>query len=232
MHQFFVENITKETTELTLSEEESKHACRVLRLKKGDMLSILNGKGYQFTATIVDDHQKHCLVKIVDLIFEEAPKNKLHIAIAPTKNMDRLEWFIEKATEIGVDSITPIIGDNSERKQLKTERLEKVLIAAQKQSKRFYLPILNPLTSVNEFIDNHPNSYFAHCEDETNKKEFSLEKFNGNVTIMIGPEGDFSQKEIEYALKKGLIPISLGPNRLRTETAGVYATVVAKSNMK
>ena len=232
MHQFFVENITKETNELTLSEEESKHACRVLRLKKGDMLSILNGKGYQFTATIVDDHPKHCLVKIIDIFFEEAPKNKLHIAIAPTKNMDRLEWFLEKATEIGVDNITPIIGDNSERKQLKTERLEKVLISAQKQSKRFYLPILNPLTTVTQFIENHPNSYFAHCEDEADKKEFSLEKFNGDVTIMIGPEGDFSQKEIEFALKKGLIPVSLGSNRLRTETAGVYATVVAKSNMK
>jgi 16S rRNA (uracil1498-N3)-methyltransferase len=232
MHQFFIKNITKEATELTLSEEESKHACRVLRLKKGDVLSILNGKGYQFTATIVDDHPKHCLVKIVYVVFEEAPKNKIHIAIAPTKNMDRLEWFLEKATEIGVDSITPIIGDNSERKQLKTERLEKVIIAAQKQSKRFYLPVLNPLTTVTQFIDNHPNSYFAHCENEVNKRDFSLEKFKEDVTIMVGPEGDFSQKEIAYALKKGLIPVSLGANRLRTETAGVYAVVVAKSNMK
>lgn len=232
MNHFFVENIAPSSDTFVLGEEESKHACRVLRLKNDDEIAILNGKGYRFIAKITDNNPKRCIVSIKEQYYEDAPKSHIHIAIAPTKSMDRLEWFIEKATEIGVDEITPIVGENSERKKIKPERLEKILIAAFKQSQRLYLPQLNPMVSVAEFINKTPRALFAHCDSEDNKVELSELDFSNKITIMIGPEGDFSRKEIDLALKKGFTPVSLGKNRLRTETAGIYATLVAKIKLK
>ncbi len=227
MHLFYDPRVEKNTKLHTLTEEESKHACKVLRLKIGDTISILNGKGQDFQAQIMDSNPKHCQVEITSFEDEKDSGQELHIAIAPTKMMDRLEWFLEKATEIGITEITPLLCSNSERKQIKEERLEKILISAMKQSKRLYLPRLNPLTDFNTFLKNHPKGLIAHC--------YEAEKFNINQTfeaencpILIGPEGDFSLKEVEKAMESGYKTISLGKNRLRTETAGLYAVVQAK----
>lgn len=228
MHRFFVPEIMEAVEHYILPEEESKHACRVLRLKIGDKIALINGRGSLFNCEITEDHPKHCIVKIVSTYTETADSPHIHIAISPTKNMDRLEWFLEKATEIGVHEVTPIIGDNSERKIIKSERLEKILISATKQSKRLYIPKLNPIVTVKEFIEKTPFAYIAHCEDDNTKVELTSNEMNDSFTILIGPEGDFSLQEIKLALKKGFKPVMLGKNRLRTETAGIYAVTLAK----
>ena len=147
MNLFYIPEITPALSEINLSEEESKHACRVLRLKKGDQLTVLDGKGSSYLAQIIDDHAKHCKIQIITHTQEPKSDKEIHIAIAPTKNMDRIEWFIEKATELGVTEITFLLCSNSERKQIKLERIEKILVAAMKQSKRTFIPKLNELIS-------------------------------------------------------------------------------------
>lgn len=228
MHRFFVPEITESTKQYILSEEESKHACRVLRLGVGDKIAIINGKGNLFSCKIIEDHPKHCAVSIIDVTTETPDFQHIHIAISPTKNIDRFEWFLEKATEIGVHEITPVVGDNSERKIIKIDRLEKILVSATKQSKRLYIPKLNPLISVKEFISQTPFSFIAHCEDDETKSGLAAEDITDSFTMLIGPEGDFSPLEIKLALEKGFKSIMLGKNRLRTETAGVYAVTLAK----
>jgi 16S rRNA (uracil1498-N3)-methyltransferase len=175
----------------------------------------------------LDDNAKKCVVALDQFLYEKSPTFPIHIAISPTKNIDRFEWFLEKATEIGVDIITPIIGENAERKNIKEERFKKILVAALKQSQRLYLPKIHPTQTVIEFIQQNKSAYIAHCET-AEKKDLSAIHPLQNVPIMIGPEGDFSKKEIDTAQQKGYIPIALGNNRLRTETAGVYATLLAK----
>lgn len=227
MHLFYDSSIEENASFHQLNEEESKHACKVMRLKNGDQISLLNGKGIEFIGTIIEDHPKHCKVEIVSKTVEVKEKHELHIAIAPTKIIDRIEWFLEKATEIGITEITPLICSNSERKQIKEERLEKIVIAAMKQSKRLFLPKLNPLVDFNTFILDHPKGLIAHCYDASkNTMEEVFETYN--CPILIGPEGDFSLQEVEKALKSGYKTITLGKNRLRTETAGLYAVMQAK----
>jgi len=228
MHRFFVPEITESTEQYILSEEESKHACRVLRLGIGDKIAIINGKGNLFTCEIIEDHSKHCAVRVLSVITKKPDFQHIHIAIAPTKNIDRFEWFLEKATEIGVHEITPVIGDNSERKIIKNDRLEKILVSATKQSQRLYIPKLNPMISVKEFIAETPFAFIAHCEEDNTKKDITEDEMIDNFTILIGPEGDFSPQEIKLALEKGFKSKMLGKNRLRTETAGVYAVTLAK----
>jgi 16S rRNA (uracil1498-N3)-methyltransferase len=227
MRLFYDPTIDFNAKSHTLSEEESKHICKVLRLSNGDDVAIIDGNGSLFETKISDANPKKCVVEIIKQTIEPKAKEEIHIAIAPTKMMDRLEWFLEKATEIGMTEITPLLCDNSERKQLKDERLEKILVSAMKQSKGMYLPKLNPLTDFNTFIQKHPEGLLAHCyEDEKNAmKDVFVFK---NCPILIGPEGDFSTKEVELALKSGYKTITLGENRLRTETAGIYAVVKAK----
>jgi len=227
MHLFYDPTLIKGTTTHTLNEEESKHACKVMRLKEDDSLIILNGKGQEFNAIIVDAHNKHCKIKIIEEKEEIKPKEEIHIALAPTKMMDRLEWFLEKATEIGITEISLILCDNSERKVIKIERLEKILISAMKQSKRLFLPKLNNLIPFKEFISNNKNGLIAHCYDKeksTIKDEFRL----NNCPIIIGPEGDFSLDEVKTAIHNGYKTISLGDNRLRTETAALYCVMQSK----
>ncbi len=210
----------------TLSEDESKHACKVLRMKNGDSLAIVNGNGYYFETEIIDAHPKKCEVKITLETKQEEEKNQIHIAIAPTKLNDRMEWFMEKATELGITEITLLLTKNSERKAVKLERFEKILVSAMKQSKRLYLPKLNDLTSFDKFIQKHPKGLIAECYDgekSTIKDKFS----NKDCPILIGPEGDFSLEEVEHAKNNGYLSISLGENRLRTETAGLYACMQA-----
>jgi 16S rRNA (uracil1498-N3)-methyltransferase len=227
MHLFYVPTLTPTTKSIYLSEDESKHACRVLRLKINDEVSLLDGVGGVYYARIEEDNPKKCLLQILSVTQETKPTQEVHIAIAPTKNMDRIEWFVEKATEIGMTELTLIVCDHSERKIVKTERLEKILISATKQSKRTFIPKLNDLVSFSEFMKQHTQGALAHCE-EGEKKTLRTVYQTSNYPILIGPEGDFSTKEIATATAKGFDFVLLGNTRLRTETAGLYACVQAK----
>lgn len=226
MQLFYDKNITESDTQFIFDKIESRHIVKVLRKKEEDILYITNGRGNIFTSKLSMANDKRCLVEIVNVEFVENPlKYKLHIAIAPTKNNQRLEWFLEKVTEIGITEITPIICAHSERKVIKKERLEKVLIAAMKQSKRFYLPKLNDAITFKNFVNTkqYENPFIAHCE-ETDKKTLKSGLIKGkDIAILIGPEGDFSTNEITLALQNNFIAVSLGNSRLRTETAGIVA---------
>ena len=222
MQLFYLEN---PENEIILSSEESKHATKVLRKKEGDILNFTDGKGGFYKAEITLADSRKCRLKIVSSDQKEKQHNyHLHIAIAPTKNMDRFEWFLEKATEIGIDEITPIICSRSERKVIKTERCTRILLSAMKQSLKYHLPKLNEAINLNDFIkqDFKGNKYIAHCEDEE-KKELKKVNKTDKYLILIGPEGDFNQKEIDLALQKQFKAVSLGTSRLRTETAGIIA---------
>jgi 16S rRNA (uracil1498-N3)-methyltransferase len=227
MRLFYDPHIDPTAATHQLSEEESKHIVRVLRLKEGDPLAIVDGKGGYFEAEIVGAHPKRCTVSILKAEQSEPLKHELHIALGPTKMTDRIEWFVEKATEIGITEISFIQGKNSERVKLKLDRIEKKVVSAMKQSKRLFLPKINELISVSDFIKSHPNGLIAHCED--GEKLTILETFETkNCPILIGPEGDFTLDEIELALENGYKTITLGENRLRTETAALYACVCAQ----
>ena len=222
MQLFYLEN---PKDEIILSAEESKHATKVLRKKEGDILNFTDGKGYFYKAKITVAGTRKCRLKIISSEQKEKQHNyHLHIAIAPTKNMDRFEWFLEKATEIGIDEITPIICHHSERKAIKTERCNRILLSAMKQSLKFHLPKLNEAISLNDFIkqDFEGTKYIAHCE-EGNKTELKEKKKEKRTLILIGPEGDFSPTEIEMALQNQFKAVSLGTSRMRTETAGIIA---------
>jgi len=226
MQLFYDKSIQKNDKQFTFDKAESKHVIRVLRKKENDILYLTNGNGFLFTSKISIANDKKCLVDIIKVEFKEKTFSyNLHIAIAPTKNNQRLEWFLEKATEIGISEITPLICNHSERKIVKIERFEKVLISAMKQSNQFYLPKMNESIPFKDFIkrEQEGDLFIAHCE-KTDKKSFKNQlKKNKKITIIIGPEGDFSLDEIELALKNNFIPVSLGNSRLRTETAGIVA---------
>jgi 16S rRNA (uracil1498-N3)-methyltransferase len=210
-----------------LNEDESKHAIRVLRLCKGDQVHLIDGKGGLFEAIIESDHPKKCELKIIAVHQEFGKRNYyLHIAIAPTKNMDRFEWFLEKATEIGIDEITPLLTSHSERKSVNLERLEKVLVASAKQSVKAYVPVLNEIMSWSAFLKKEltGQKFIATCSGEERKPLSSIYKRGEKAHIIIGPEGDFTPDEIESAIKCNFAPITFGSFRLRTETAGVVAS--------
>jgi len=227
MQLFFNEELSSETKTIKFSREESKHIVRVLRKKTGDLLYITNGKGYLFKAEITLDLITKCEASVLSFEFQEKSKLHLHVAIAPTKMNDRYEWFLEKACEIGIQEITPIFCDHSERKKIKIERFQKIIQSACKQSLQYHLPILNEAISAVEFIKNHQQEtkLIAHCETTDKKplKELLQNDQSQNITILIGPEGDFSTKEIEFALNNKYQAITLGNTRLRTETAGIVA---------
>ena len=226
MQLFYNSEITTNTKQFSFDKIESRHIVLVLRKKEGDKIFITNGLGQLFTSKILFANDKKCLVEITHLETQKNDRNYyLHLAIAPTKLNDRFEWFLEKATEIGIDEITPIICEHSERKVIKIDRMEKIIHAAAKQSLKFYFPKLNEPVTFNQFINSSFNGqlFIAHCE-ETDKKSLKSELKTGiNTTILIGPEGDFSTKEIQQSLDKNFIPVSLGKSRLRTETAGLVA---------
>ena len=217
-----------------MPEEESKHCIRVLRMQRGSELHITDGKGNLYRCKVVDDNPKRCTVEIIDSIseYEKLPYH-LTMAVAPTKNIDRFEWFLEKATEVGLSEIYPIESEHSERRQLKDERLEKVVTAAVKQSLKAYHPTLHPLTRIRDIITMpfEGQKFIAHCDKESSERAYlgSQLKKGGNVLILIGPEGDFSPEEITFALQNGFKPITLGDQRLRTETAAVVATVIVST---
>lgn len=226
MQLFYNNLLDKNSKEILFDKIESKHIVRVLRKKENDILDITNGNGSLFKAKITLANDKRCIAEIIQV--QEKDKlwdYYLHIAIAPTKNNDRLEWFLEKATEIGIDEITPIICQNSERKIVKQERLEKIIQSAMKQSLKFTLPKLNEPIKFNDFInqDFKGKTCIAHCEDDEKTLLKTIVNTKEKITILIGPEGDFSTQEIKKALSKNITPISLGESRLRTETAGLVA---------
>ncbi|MBG6111538.1 16S rRNA (uracil1498-N3)-methyltransferase [Flavobacterium sp. CG_9.10] len=225
MQLFYNININETTETFSFDKEESKHIIKVLRKKDTDILYVTNGLGFLFKTEITLASDSKCTVKI--LSFEKSVPSKfhLHLAVAPTKMNDRYEWFLEKAVEIGIHEITPIICDRSERKVINTERFDKIILTALKQSNELFLPKLNEAITFKEFVKlkNEGKKLIAHCE-ETNKKTLkSVLEPNENITILIGPEGDFSEKEIEAALENNYIPVSLGNTRLRTETAAIVA---------
>ena len=225
MQLFYTPDISENTTTFGFSKEESKHIFKVLRKKTGDQLHITNGKGWLFEARLVEVSQKNCTVEILSSELQPKRNYELHMAVAPTKMNDRFEWFLEKSTEIGIDSITPIYCDRSERKIIKPERFEKIVQSAMKQSLNCYLPKLNPALTFKEFILNKDldQCFIAHCED-LNKSSLKSQLIPSQKTvIMIGPEGDFSPSEITLAIQNNCIPISLGDTRLRTETAAIVA---------
>lgn len=224
MHIFYTPNINSNA--LILSEEESKHCIKVLRLDVGSLLHLVDGIGGFYDAIIEDAHPKRTKLLIVNKLENFSKRNHyLHIAIAPTKNIERVEWFLEKATEIGIDEITPLICDRSERKEIKTERLNKVITSAVKQSIKAFHPKLNEAVRFSDLVSKSTNTqkFIAHCIDGSKVSIKDQLITNGNYLVMIGPEGDFTLQEVETAVNNNFIPISLGDSRLRTETAALEA---------
>jgi len=225
MHCFFVPDISGDT--VTLSKHESAHCAKVLRLLKGDVVMLLNGKGGTAEATIEEINPKGCKLHVLERAqYKVSAGEQLHIAIAPTKNNSRMEWFLEKATEIGISAVTPIICRRSERKKINMERLSKVLISALKQSERFFLPELHKMKTFQKFVvdtasENQTARFIASYN--TNNSDLKNAYSKGDAIVLIGPEGDFSEEELELAKSNGYQPVNLGNFRLRTETAGIVA---------
>ena len=228
MQLFYHPEIAAEAKEATFPKDESKHIVKVLRKRTGDVLDITNGSGNFFKAEIIAASPSNCTVKILEATSEQPLPYHLHLAVAPTKLNDRFELFLEKATEIGISEISPIICDHSERKVIKEERYERIIQSAMKQSLKAHIPKLNEAQSFSDFLETtktfNGDRFIAHCE-ETNR--FSLKQKlqpKRDVLILIGPEGDFSPSEIEQAIQVGFSPVMLGESRLRTETAAIVAT--------
>ncbi|MNK99779.1 Ribosomal RNA small subunit methyltransferase E [compost metagenome] len=225
MQLFYNPDIDETTETFSFDKEESRHIIKVLRKKDSDILHVTNGLGLLFETEITLASDNKCIVEVLSIKKSPEPKFRLHLAVAPTKMNDRFEWFLEKATEIGIQEITPVICDRSERKVINLERFEKIILSAMKQSNETYLPKLNEAISFKEFIKqkNKGLQLIAHCEETDKKSLKEVLKPNENVTILIGPEGDFSDKEIALALENNFQPVMLGNTRLRTETAAVVA---------
>ena len=229
MHRFYAPDITET---LLLPEAESAHAVRVLRLAEGDEVEVVDGRGNLYECRISLAHSKKCGVEIVRHI---AVPNHWHgtitVAVAPTKNLDRMEWMAEKATEMGIDRITPLLCRHSERKELKTERLRKILVSAMKQSLKAAMPQLDEMTAIARVIADEslpPQRYIAYCDEATERRQFEACYRPGeDVVVMIGPEGDFSPEEVKLAIEHGFVPVTFGNSRLRTETAALYAVAAA-----
>ncbi|MCD0487527.1 16S rRNA (uracil(1498)-N(3))-methyltransferase [Pedobacter sp. MC2016-14] len=225
MHVFYTPDIQSDT--YTLNEEESRHCAKVLRLGKGDKVTLIDGRGGLYDAEIVGETKRNITLSILNTTLNYQKRNHhLHIAIAPTKNIDRYEWFLEKVTEIGVEEITPIICERSERKVVKEDRLNKVITSAVKQSLQAYHPILNEAVSFKDFVQSASaaEKMIAHCvAGEPRQFIDQIAQPAKQYLILIGPEGDFSPAEIELALQNGFKPLTLGTTRLRTETAGLAA---------
>ena len=220
----------------TLDAEESRHAVRVLRLREGDTINVTDGKGGLYTCNIIKANEKSCVITTNSVIsFPLTPSHspslpKIHLAVAPTKNPSRMEWLVEKAVEVGVSEITLLDCDHSERSFMKTDRLERIALSAMKQSLHTLLPEIHPSVRLKDWLSfqfsilNSQLKFIAHCEADQPRTPLAAALEPGhNAVVLIGPEGDFSEEEIALALKCGFQPVSLGPSRLRTETAALYA---------
>lgn len=219
----------------TLEEQESKHVIKVLRMRSGDVLMLTDGRGKLCTAELLNEDPRRCEVRIVEVKENfEKKKYHLHVCIAPTKNINRFEWFLEKSTEIGIDEITPLICQRSERKLVKKERLNKVITSAMKQSLKAYHPVLNEAKSFKDLVSQEYSAkkYIAYVEEGEHPNLHSVYPLGEDAIILIGPEGDFSPEEVAMATQNGFMVVSLGNSRLRTETAGIVAvhTVAVANN--
>lgn len=216
---------------ITLEEDTSKHIVQSLRMQNGEKLNLTDGKGNIFTCSITDNHRKKCTVEIIAVQIQSAPQPKTIIAISPVKNSSRFEWFLEKATEIGVAEIVPLLCRRTEKQVLKPERVKNILISAMLQSRQCFLPVFHEPVKFENFLasiknNNNLQKFIAHCEENGSKSSLLSLKKSATSLILIGPEGDFTQDEIALALQYNFVAVSLGPTRLRTETAGVAAAVL------
>lgn len=234
---FYIENANATDDLLVLDEDTSKHVVGVLRMKRDEALHITDGKGNLFTATIVDDHKKRCAVKITDTQFIAPPQRKVVIAVSVLKNSSRFEWFLEKATEIGINAIVPLVCERTEREKFRRDRMLHILMSAMLQSQQCWLPVLHEpigyeLLFAQEEVVNTKQKFIAHCI-ETDKKDLQnmADKATPSQIILIGPEGDFTQAEVDMALQQNFIPVSLGDTRLRAETAALVAAVLLRTGV-
>lgn len=213
-------------TNPVLSEQESQHCVKVLRTREGERLTVTDGRGFFYDCELVQAHPKQCLVAIRQQ--SEIARNRsftLHVAFAPSKQMDRNEWFVEKATEIGIDRFTPLLCDRSERKEIKNERLQKIAIAAMKQSMQAHLPEIEEMNRFNDVVtcSFQGRKFIAHCHDGPKKPLAGSYKKGENALVLVGPEGDFTEEEVARAIELGFEPVSLGDTRLRSETASLVS---------
>ncbi|HXL57209.1 MAG TPA: RsmE family RNA methyltransferase [Chitinophagaceae bacterium] len=224
---FFIENVSGGST-IVLPEETSKHCIQVLRMKVGEQLQLTNGKGNLITASITNADKKHCGVIVEERQFQQPTTKKISIAISLLKNANRFEWFLEKVTEIGVSEIIPMICERTEREHFRFERMNNILIAAMLQSEQTWLPVLCEPQTFEKIIDSthYKQKLIAHCENDAKKNNITSVAAESEIQILIGPEGDFTTKEIKQALKNNYVQISLGNTRLRSETAGVVAATL------
>lgn len=234
MQLFYIPDLNENSKTAIFSSDESRHLYKVLRKKVGDEVLITNGKQLMFKGNILDISKNNCEVEISKCEKKEKLGYSLHIVISILKSNERFEWFLEKASEIGITEITPVLCDRSEKKFINEKRLNKVLISAMKQSLKANLPILNPIVKLKEFYKSNLSDqlFIAHCNESEKDFLISSVKPKENVTILIGPEGDFSKNEVEEAIKIGFKPVSLGNTRFRAETAAIIAThTVSIANM-
>ncbi|HEX5001510.1 MAG TPA: 16S rRNA (uracil(1498)-N(3))-methyltransferase [Bacteroidia bacterium] len=227
MHVFFCDNINSNSG--VLDKTESAHAIRVLRLKIGDTIVVLDGAGAVHHALINGADAKACAFAITQSQTASKRKVSLHVAIAPTKMNDRMEWFLEKAVEMGIEKITPVLCEHSERRNVNMERFQKVIKAALKQSMQPYLPVLYDPVALPVFLKTAAPGFIAHCNSAVDHLLERRMPEMGEVCVLIGPEGDFSPNEVAQAIKGGWLPVSLGTSRLRTETAGVYVCALTRT---
>lgn len=224
MIQFYAPDIA---SSLTLPESDSRHAVKVLRLAEGDTLQVIDGRGHVYTCTLVDAHPKRAAVEILECRDQALPwTSQLVVAVAPTKHMDRMEWLVEKMTEIGVNRIIPMLCDRSERREIKTERLEKIAVSAMKQSLKATLPVIDEMTPLRKLVSLMPEAqrFVGYCDPSVERIDLARAYVSGRDTVIfIGPEGDFSPAEISSLLESGVRPVTFGDNRLRTETAALYS---------
>ena len=225
---FYIDQYNEGQQNIVLNEDSSRHIIQVLRMKTGEQLNLTDGKGHLLTAVIIEEHKKHCTVKVETSVYKEPSPRKVSIAISLVKNTSRFEWFLEKAVEIGVDEITPLLCQHSERDAVRLDRLEIILVSAMKQSLRAYLPRLNELTRFQKFVASAAESEkrIAWCTPDPLPHLKATLAADQSAVIAIGPEGDFSPEEVSFALQNGFTGVSLGTARLRTETAGVLAVTI------
>lgn len=230
---FYIDNPGSSLKEIELNEETSKHIVQVLRIKRGEKINLTDGKGTLLTAEIIDEDKKHCPVRVLSVNATEYRAKRIAIAISLLKNAHRFEWFLEKATEIGVSEIIPLLCERTEKEKFRYDRMNSICISAMLQSQQTWLPVLHQPVEFDSLLIRQFENYqkmIAHC-DEGNKRSLTDLHFNSfsNCIICIGPEGDFTRREIEVAIENKFIPVSLGETRLRTETAGIVAAALLSS---
>ena len=229
---FYIESYDASQKEIKLEEDTSRHVVQVLRMKEGEMLNLTDGKGNLLTCEITDAHKKHCTIEVKTISNQQPATRKVSIAISLLKNTNRFEWFLEKATEIGINEISPLICERTEKQKFRYDRMKTICVSAMLQSQQVWLPVLHEPVRLEDLIISRladEQKLIAHCGDGDKKKlSHQLIDILTNQLIIIGPEGDFTKEEIDLALKNNFTPMSLGETRLRTETAGVVAASLLK----